>query len=401
MKVSTDAKKIKELLTRGVKDVIEQAHLEKRLRAGEKLRVKFGIDPTGPVLHLGHSVVLRLLRRFQELGHTVIFLVGDFTATIGDPTGRIESRPPLSEKEISQNMKTYTKQAGLVLDMKKVEVRHNSEWYGKMSVWKLLQLMNKVTAAQVGARRDFRKRLAADEDFSFTEFSYPILQGYDSVMLRADVEVGGTDQLFNMLMGRRIQKRHKQKPQDVVTAELLEGLDGVQKMSKTAGNYIALKDTPNNMYGKTMLVSDSLIFRYFELCTDAPMTEIVEMKKKMKKGANPRDFKAKLAHTLVSAYHSKAAADRAERHFVKLFKEHKAPEKMKVVKVKKTKWNIVDLLVHAKLAASKSDARRLLEQGGIKIDSHTLEGSDVEVLVTKKGHTLQRGKRHFVRIVKP
>lgn len=320
---------IDELLTRGVAEVIEREHLKARLIKGEKLRIKFGIDPTAPTLHLGHSVPLRLLRRFQDLGHTVIFLVGDFTALIGDPTGRIESRPPLSETDVKKNMASYIKQAKMILDIKQVEIRYNSEWFTKMSTAEMFQLFSKVTYGQVVARRDFQKRIQdRDEDFTFVEFMYPIYQGYDSVALKADVEVGGTDQKFNMLMGRRIQRRYDMAEQDVITVPLLEGLDGVKKMSKSEGNYIGLPEFFDVKYGKLMTVPDSLILRYFDLCTDIPLRQIKKIGDAMKKGENPRDSKMRLARQIVALYHGEAAARKAEEQFVRVFQKKSTPEQI-------------------------------------------------------------------------
>lgn len=402
-KIITDKKKIDELLTRGVAEVIERDHLQGRLQNGEKLRVKFGIDPTGPILHLGHSVALRVLRRFQELGHTVIFLVGDFTARIGDPTGRIESRPRLNDQEIRKNMKTYAAQAGKILDMSRVEVRYNNEWFGKMHAMEMFTLFGRVTYGQVIARRDFKKRLAEDEDFTFSEFMYPVYQGYDSVALNADVEVGGTDQKFNMLMGRRIQKRYGQTPQDVVTVSLLEGLDGVKKMSKSEDNYIGLAETPESTYGKIMTIPDALILRYFELCSTVALSEIEKMRTAIQQGANPRDAKMRLAREIVALLHGPDKAQQAEENFVKLFQRREKPEIVKEVKIRSDRsqmkrLNICDALVFVTLASSKSEARRLVEQKGVKVDGKIVDDPGAMISIIKSGVLIQKGKRHFVRV---
>lgn len=387
-------KQIDELLTRGVAEVIDREHLKARLLKGEKLRLKLGIDPTGPILHLGHSVPLRLLRRFQNLGHTVIFLVGDFTASIGDPSGRKESRPPLTGKEIKKNMKTYLQQAGMILDIKRVEVRYNNEWFGKMSLTEMFKLFGGVTYGQVSARRDFQERIQAhDENFTISEFSYPIYQGYDSVALKADVEVGGTDQKFNMLMGRRIQRRYSMPEQDVITVPLLEGLDGVNKMSKSEDNYIGLMEAADEVYGKIMTVPDALMARYFEFCTDVDLDEI----KKILKG-NPRDAKMRLAREVVALYHGAAAARKAEEQFVRTFQKHETPDHVSHITYHVSQMSIVELLVKTKLAASKSEARRVVEQGGVKVDGKVIDNPDATIKLTKQGVLLQRGKRHFVRV---
>ncbi len=387
----------KELLERGIEKVIVREHLEKRLLKGEKLRLKFGIDPTGSKLHIGHMVVMRKLREFQKLGHTIIFLIGDFTAKIGDPTGRLTSRPTLSEKEIQENMKEYQQQASKILDIKKAEIRYNSEWFGKMTSGDLLILSMQVTYQQVSAREDFKKRLARDEDFTVQEFMYPVLQGYDSVALKADIEVGGSDQEFNMLMGRRIQRKYGLEPQDVVTCPLLLGTDG-RKMSKSYDNYIGVTDPPKEMFGKVMSASDEVICDYFKLCTDVPMEEIDEIKREMKKGAlNPRDAKARLAREIVAMYHGSPKAAAAEKEFEHIFKNKEKPSDMPVFQAKKTSYLICDLLVEAGLSSSKTEGRRLVEQGGVKIDDEVIADWKQEVAL-RSNMIVQVGKRKFVKI---
>ena len=383
-------KKIEELLSRGVGEVVEKKHLEKRLRGGEKLRVKFGIDPTAPDLHLGHSVPLLKLKQFQELGHQIIFLIGDFTARIGDPTGRVALRTPLSPAEIKENMKNYKEQASKILDIKKVEVRYNTEWWSKMSLAELMVLAAKVTYSQISQRADFKKRLAEEKDFTLQEFIYPVLQGYDSVALKADLEIGGTDQKFNMLMGRRIQKRYKQSVQDVMTLKLLVGTDGAKKMSKTFRNFIGITESAQNQYGKIMSIPDHLIKDYFELCTGVPLGEI--------KALSPRETKAKLAREIVKTYYGQKVALKAEREFNRVFKEKKMPSKIPEFKIREKSLNILDLLTKTKLAPSKSEAKRLVEQGGVKIDNEAQKDWRPEVKI-KKGQILQAGKRKFVKIV--
>lgn len=384
--------KIKELLAGGVEEVIVYEHLRKRLLAGEKLRIKHGIDPTGSVLHLGHAVCLLKLREFQGLGHQIIFLIGDFTARIGDPTGRIKSRPPLSMSQIKKNMGDYQKQASKILDMSKTEVRYNSEWWGKMSLKDMMLLGAQVTYGQISARADFKKRLSEDEDFTLEEFMYPVLQAYDSVELKADIELGGTDQKFNMLLGRRIQKRYNQEPQDVIICPLLMGLDG-GKMSKSLENYIGISEKPNNMFGKIMSINDKIMPSYFELATRLPQKEIKEILK-----LEPQEAKTRLAKEIVSMYHGKKAALRAEKEFQRIFKEKKLPTKIAEVSIKQKKLGILELLIKTKLASSKSEAKRLVLQKGVKINGKIQEDWQ-KVVEIKKDQVVQVGKRSFVRLI--
>jgi len=335
MKINTDPKKIEEVLTRGVAEVISMEHLEKRLRAGEKLRVKFGIDPTGPILHLGHSVPLRKLRELQELGHQIIFLIGNFTAMIGDPSARLALRKPLTEKEIKKNMRNYSQQAAKILNMKKVEVRYNSEWYKKKGATFLMDLTSRFTYARLIERDEFKKRIERGVDVSMLELIYPLLQGYDSVELRADLEIGGTDQKFNLLMGRKVQKKYNQPQQDILTVPLLEGTDGVRKMSKSYNNYIALNEAPLKMYGKIMSIPDTIIWHYFTLLTNLSLEDIEKMKKEVSQIIlNPRDAKARLAKEIVAIYHGKKAVLRAEQEFNKIFKKKKLPSRIPEFKIK-------------------------------------------------------------------
>ena len=399
MKINTDPKKIERVLTRGVAEVISRKHLEKRLRAGEKLRVKFGIDPTAPILHLGHSVPLRKLREFQELGHQIVFLIGDFTAMIGDPSARFALRKPLTEKEIKKNMRDYTKQAAKILNMKKVELRYNSEWYKKKGATFLMDLTSRFSYARLIERDEFKKRMERGIDISMLELIYPLLQGYDSVELRADLEMGGTDQKFNLLMGRKVQKKYNQPQQDILTVPLLEGIDGVRKMSKSYNNYIALCEAPLKMYGKIMSIPDTIIWHYFILLTDLPLKEIEKMKKEVYQTIlNPRDAKARLAKEIVTIYHGKKAALRAEQEFNKIFKEKKLPLKIPKIKIKERALNILDLLVKTKLASSKSEAKRLIFQKGVKIDG-ILQKDWQESVRIAKGMVIQVGKRRFAKLI--
>lgn len=400
-KVITDKNKIEEVLTRGAEEVLVRESLEKKLLSGEKLRVKFGIDPTGSVLHLGHAVVLRKLKEFQDLGHQVIFLIGDFTARIGDPTGRSTKRKPLSDKEIKDNMKSYTKQAGLILDMKKVEVRYNSEWLSKLSFQKLIELTSKITYAQVAQRADFKERIKNDIDLSLQEFMYPVMQGYDSVELKADVEIGGTDQKFNLLMGRQLQKKYNLPQQDIITCPILEGVYGKDKMSKSLDNFIALAEKCENMYGKIMSIVDEMIGRYFELCAFLSTDEINEIKKQLKDGkTNPRDLKMRLAFEVTKIYHGEKKAKEAEEHFVKTVQKKEVPDEVRSEKLEVRSKNIVELLVGVKMAGSKGEARRLIEQGGVKVGGEVVKDINFEVEITEKGVIIQKGKRSFVKVIK-
>ena len=396
--VTINSQKAKEILTRGAQEVIVEDHLEERLVKGEKLRIKFGIDPTGSVLHLGHSVCLWKLKELQDVGHQIIFLIGDFTARIGDPTGRTSKREPMTERQIKENMKTYKKQAGLILNLRKVEIRYNSEWWNKMNLTEMMQLATKVTYGQVSAREDFKKRLAEDKDFIVEEFLYPVLQGYDSVALKADVEIGGTDQKFNILMGRQIQKRYGQEPQDVITIPLLEGLDGKEKMSKSLDNYIALTDKPSDVYGRIMSLPDNLILRYFELCTRVPLTEI----EKNQSAINPRDQKAKLAKEIVKMYHGEKVAQKAEEEFDRVFRNKELPTDVPMFSTSKEKYSILDLLCDSKLAQSKNEAKRLVDGGGVYIIKNNEEsrvGDWREEITLENGMIVKVGSRKFIKII--
>lgn len=403
MKILTDAKKIEELLTRGVDTIYPTREaLEKVLKSGKRLRLYHGIDPTGAELHIGHAVSLRKLEQFRALGHEVILLIGDFTARIGDPTGKTTARAPLTHEQVLANAQKYKEQASAALDIENknnpVSIRHNAEWWDTMLTRDFLQLGFFVSFQRLVERDMFQERLKAGDEISFTELAYPLLQGYDSVVMGVDLEIGGSDQTFNMLMGRRLMSRMKQKEKFVLTTPLLTDAAG-KKIGKSEGNVIGIADPPGELYGKIMALGDSAILPIFELCTDAAMDDIKTMKEGMKKGANPRDFKARLAATLVEMYHSKKAADEAAGQFDKLFRAHEAPEDMPVVKVKKATGNVVDMLLLTKLVSSKSEARRLILQGGVKIDGAVIKDSGAVITISKKGAVIQKGKRHFVRIV--
>jgi tyrosyl-tRNA synthetase len=388
---------VNRILERNTSEVISKKSLKQKLEAGRPLRIKFGIDPTSPDLHIGNAVLLWKLRDFQALGHQVIFLIGDFTARIGDPSDKKAMRQPLTPAEVKANMKSYTLQAAAILDIKKVEVAYNSKWLEKLGFEDVLDLAGNFTVAQMIERENFAKRLQASKPVGLHELLYPLMQGYDSVELKADVELGGTDQLFNMLAGREIQKAQDQKPQDVLTCELLLGLDG-RKMSKSYQNYIALTDKPADMFGKAMSISDDLIPHYLELATDLPTKEVDTLTKDLKAGkANPRDAKAKMARALVARYHGSEPATKAEEQFEKVFKEKKLPEEVPEYKLTKDNWLPADLLVELKLAPSKSEARRIIESKGAKINQQPITDWKKKVTL-KDGDIISVGKLHFAQV---
>ncbi len=381
-----------DILTRGVVEVIEKDHLEKALAAGKKLRVKFGIDPTAPDLHLGHTVPLRKLRRFQDAGHQAVMIIGDFTALIGDPSGRDKTRPQLTGKDIKNNLKTYLEQAKKVLDTKKLEIHYNGEWFTKNPEL-ILRLMSQMSVERVLEREDFQKRIKAGQEVTMLEALYPILQGYDSVAVKADLEIGGNDQKFNLLMGRRIQRKYNIPEQDILTLPLLEGTDGVHKMSKSLGNYIGLTDEPAMMYGKVMSIPDTLTIKYTELLTDLTLPEMEALVK-----SDPRSAKMKLAREIVMTYHSEKAAHSAEDEFVRVVSNKEMPSEVKSFKLKAKSLPLIDLLLETKMAASKGEARRLIEQGGVKLDNQKHTDPN-EILKLEKETLLQVGKRKYLKIL--
>lgn len=384
-----DLMNIDEFLTRSVEEAIVKDSLREKLASGKKLRIKYGVDPTRPDIHLGHAVGLWKLRELQDAGHTVIFLIGDFTTKIGDPSGRNTTRPVLTDEEIKANAKTYFDQVGKILDIEKTEVRYNSEWFSKMNFNDILKLSGQFTVAQIVERDDFAKRLKEGTDIGLHEILYPLMQAYDSVELKADVEFGGLDQKFNMLAGRELQKKMGQAPQDVLMLELLVGTDGKIKMSKSAGNYIAITDPANDMFGKIMSIPDEAMPQYFELCTNMEMP----------KNENPRDTKIQLAKEIVKIYHGEKEAEEAEAEFDRVHKNKELPTVMDEVKIGASELNIVDIIVEAKLAVSKSDARRLVEQGGVSINDERIDDPQKEIKI-ESGLILKVGKRNFVRIEK-
>jgi tyrosyl-tRNA synthetase len=356
---------------KGIVEIIDEKSLKAKLKTNKKLRIKMGFDPTRPDIHLGHAVGLRKLKELQDAGHKIIFLIGDYTAKIGDPSGRNTTRPVLTDQEIKENAKTYFNQVGKILDVKKAEVRYNSEWYKKMQFSDILQLLGKFTVAQIIERDDFEKRLKAGADIGMHELLYPLMQAYDSVMLKADVEFGGSDQKFNMLAGRDLQRKMGQTPQDVVMVRLLVGTDGKEKMSKSLNNYIAITDGPNIMFGKVMSIPDSAIPEYYELATDLTESAIEKVKKAVKSDANPRDLKLDLAYEITKLYHGEIAAKKAKEEFIKVFTNKEMPTDIPEVKLDHGTYDILLLLVDLKAVSSSSEARRLIEQGGVKIDEVT------------------------------
>jgi tyrosyl-tRNA synthetase len=396
-------------LRKGTIEIIPEselrAKLEKSAKTGKPLRVKLGADPTAPDIHVGHTVVIRKLRAFQELGHTVIFLIGDFTGMIGDPSGKSATRPQLTRAEIEANAETYKSQIFKLLDPEKTEIRFNSEWMDKVGSDGFIRLASHVTVKQILERDDFSKRLNEERPISLHELLYPLTQAYDSVALKADVELGGTDQKFNLLLGRSLQKEYGQESQIAVITPLLEGTDGVQKMSKSLGNYIGINEPPQEIFGKVMSISDDLMWRYYELLTDLTMPDIERLKIVAEAGEiNPRDLKVDLAKRIVTDFHSLSAADDAEAQFNRIFRLKQAPEQIEERQVKFGSWELRQLLVELGLAASKNEARTLIEQGGVYLDGERVEPKVnilLEIMPNHPGHDIRVGKRRFVRVTGP
>jgi len=393
MAVITDNKKIAELLTRGVAEVIDLKGLTARLRSGKVLRIKLGIDPTSPNLHLGRSIPLLKLRDFQQLGHKIVFIVGDFTAVIGDTSDKESERPMLTAAQIKNNLKTYLEQAGKIIDLKKTEIRYNSEWLGKLTYKEIGEQANIFSLAEFMSRENIKKRFQAGRRISLREVLYPLMQGYDSVMVKADVEIGGTDQRFNLLAGRQMQEHYQQKPQDLLMNNLIAGLDG-RKMSSSWGNTINFTDSAKDMFGKIMSLRDESIITYFTHCTRISMEQIKDYEKKLKQGSNPRDIKLALGEAIVTFYHGSVAAKKEHQAFIDQFSNKGLPTDIPIAKYIKNE-SLVDLLVRAKLVSSKSAARRMLEQGAIKINQKkTFDG----ILSLSPGDIIQAGKRKFIKL---
>ncbi|MDA2935758.1 tyrosine--tRNA ligase [Patescibacteria group bacterium AH-259-L05] len=393
----TDKGKIEHLLSRNVEKVIAIEHLKKRLISGETLRIKHGIDPTGIDLHLGHAMVLWKLKEFQDLGHTIVLILGDYTAQIGDPSDKLYKRPFISLKQVNKNLKTYKKQIGKILNNKKVEWHRNSEWINKLRPRQLGELAELFSIGQMLARRNFRTRLKNEEEISIREFLYPLYQGYDSVAVKADVEVGGNDQLFNLLAGRKIQGAYQQEPQDIITLKMLIGTDG-EKMSKTKGNIVTITDSSQEQYGKIMSMGDDLIEQYFELCTNVSLSDINKVVIAMGRGANPRDFKEKLAYEIVKLYHGENAAHQAQDEFNRVFRDKELPQDIPTYNVKKKKYLLIDLLCESGLTLSKGEARRLIKQGAVEVDKNVIDNWQYEC-EPKSGMIIKVGKRRFIKLM--
>ncbi|MDQ6747357.1 MAG: tyrosine--tRNA ligase [Candidatus Dormibacteraeota bacterium] len=389
-----------EKAVRGAVNVEIEDHLRQQLESGRELRVKLGIDPSSPDIHLGHTVVLGKLRDFQDLGHQAVLIIGDFTARIGDPSGQSVTRRSLTEEEVETNAATYLEQVFKVLDRDLTEVRRQSEWYGDLDLAGVLRLASKATLAQITTRDDFRRRIDAGRPVGLHELMYPLMQGYDSVAVRSDVELGGTDQLFNLMLGRDLQRESGQPPQDVVTMPLLEGLDGVRKMSKSLDNYVGVTDPPAEMFGKLMSVPDELITRYMRLAAGIPEEEVLGHQQAMDGGGNPRDAKVALALALVTRFHGASDADEARSAFASQFKRGVAPQAMAEFPLSQfeDRGSVAAALAQAGLAKSLSDARRLISQGGVKVDGTPVTDVNYKFDATP-GAVLQVGKRHFARVV--
>ncbi|MDX1345968.1 MAG: tyrosine--tRNA ligase [Sedimenticolaceae bacterium] len=388
-----------ELIARGTDEILLEEDLVKKLEKGRPLRIKAGFDPTAPDLHLGHTVLVNKLRQFQELGHEVYFLIGDFTGMIGDPTGKNVTRKPLTREQVLENARSYEEQIFKILDRKKTKVVFNSEWMGKMDAADMVQLASSQTVARMLERDDFSKRYKGGQAIAIHEFLYPLIQGYDSVALQSDVELGGTDQKFNLLMGRQLQEQHGQEPQIVITMPILEGLDGVQKMSKSLGNYIGITDAPDEMFGKIMSISDDLMWRYFELLSFRPMQEIDGFRKQVEEGGNPRDIKFLLAEEIIERFHDMASAKKARENFIARFQKGAMPDEMpeKMIASSSEGLPIANVLRDGGLVSSTSEAMRMIKQGAVRIDGNKVTDKSL-VCLPGTTHVYQVGKRRFARI---
>ena len=388
-----------DIIKKGTDEIIGEDILVKKLKSSRPLTIKAGFDPTAPDLHLGHTVLLNKLRQFQDLGHSVVFLIGDFTATIGDPTGKTELRPILSNEEVIQNAKTYQNQVYKILDKNKTLVKFNSEWLGKLSASELIQIIGSYSVARMLERDDFKKRFKTNKNISIKEFIYPILQGYDSVVINADVELGGTDQKFNLLMGRYFQSLNNPDVEDakqvVITLPLLEGLDGVKKMSKSLNNYIAIDDSPKEMFGKIMSISDELMWKYFEVLSSISLKDLNALKKSAAENkTNPRDAKLDLGYEIVSRFYSDEIAEKSKNDFLSVFQQNKIPDEIDLVEI--IQMPLPNILKHVGFVKSTSEARRLIEQKALKIDDNVEES--VNKVLEKGTYLLKLGKKKFIRV---
>ncbi len=387
-------------IKRGAEEILLENELIEKLKMNTPLRIKAGFDPTAPDLHLGHTVLLNKMRQFQELGHEVQFLIGDFTGMIGDPSGKNETRPPLTREQVNENALTYQKQVFKILDPEKTKIMFNSQWMDALSAVDLIKLASTYTVARMLERDDFHKRYASGHAIAIHEFLYPLLQGYDSVAMKSDIELGGTDQKFNLLMGRELQKHYGQKPQIILTMPLLPGLDGVRKMSKSLGNYIGIDEAPDQIFGKVMSISDETMWIYYELISFYSNQEIQQLRDEVAQGKNPRDVKFLLAEEIVARFHSKVAAQAAHEHFVAQFQQGRLPDDMPEVKIKVSREGmpIANVMKTAGLVESTSEAIRLLQQGAVKIDGEKINDRSL-LLTAPKEIIIQAGKRRFAKIV--
>ena len=391
------------IIARGTVDLIPleelRAKLQRSYETGKPLRIKQGFDPTAPDIHLGHTVGLRKLRQFQELGHQVVVIIGDYTGMVGDPSEKNSTRPRLTHEQVMENAKTYEKQFLKILDPEKTEIRYNGEWFSRMSFAEIMELASKFTVARMLERDDFARRYANQQPISIHEFFYPLMQGYDSVMVQADVEIGATEQKFNLVIGRQIQKEYGQEPQIVLTLPVLEGIDGVQRMSKSLGNYIGIDEPPEEMFGKTMRIPDNLIYSYFELVTDVSLDELQQIKQQLEDpSVNPVTLKRRLARTIVRMYHGEQAAEEAEAHFDLVHKQKEVPDDIPEYRLPSEPKRLIDVMVEAGLVGGKSEARRLIRQGGVKLDGQPVKDELLE-LKSDGEKVLKVGKRKFLKLV--
>lgn len=391
----TDINQVLAELKRGVDEVLSEEDLIEKLKENRPLKIKLGADPTAPDIHLGHTVVLNKLRQFQQLGHEVYFLIGDFTGMVGDPSGKNTTRPPLTREDVLRNAETYKQQIYKILDPEKTHVVFNSSWLGELGTEGMIRLASQYTVARMLERDDFKKRFSNHQSIAIHEFIYPLLQGYDSVALEADVELGGTDQKFNLLVGRELQKARGLKPQVAITLPLLEGLDGEKKMSKSLGNYIGVSEAPDDMFGKVMSISDELMWRWYDLLSFRSLDEIAQLKQDVTNGRNPRDVKILLAKELIERFHDKAAADAAEQTFIERFQKGAMPDEMPEFTFE-GEMPIANLLKEADLVSSTSEALRMIKQGGVKIDGEKVE--DSKLIISASTAVYQVGKRKFAKV---
>ncbi|MAW33917.1 MAG: tyrosine--tRNA ligase [Proteobacteria bacterium] len=395
----SDISREMQIIKRGINELLVEEEFKKRLETGSPLRVKAGFDPTAPDLHLGHTVLLNKLKQFQDMGHQIFFLIGDFTGLIGDPTGKNVTRPPLTKDFITKNAETYTDQVFKILDEKKTKVVFNSKWINEMSPSEIIQLSARYTVARMLERDDFEKRYKKGESISIHEFLYPLVQGYDSVYLRSDLELGGADQKFNLLVGRELQKQYGQMPQCILTMPLLEGLDGINKMSKSLNNYVGINEHPNEMFGKLMSISDELMWRYLELLSFESIETIVKWRNEVTAGRNPRDIKVLLGKEIVSRFHGQAAGKTAEEYFETRFKQGKLPDEIPEIKMEwvEGRNSLSQIIKAAGLTSSSSEALRAISQGGVRLDGNKI--TDKALLIPPGNYILQVGKRRFAKVL--